>query len=345
MIPLYEDDLDWAAQAGFLRPEQVAPLWQALGERAQARPRFSGVTVAYYGGALVVMAALGLFLTLAWENLGGWGIFALALVYGLGLSACGYWLSFRQGLTIPGGLLFTAAVWMTPLAVYGLQRALGFWSQGDPGQYANFYTWIRGSWFLMEISTLIIGTVALYFVRFPFLTFPLAWCLWFLSMDVAPLFFGTDVEFRTRAWVSFWLGLWGLVLAYLVDLRCPRSRGDYAFWLYLFGLLSFWPSLPFTGADTEWSRFLYFLVNLGLMILSVALRRRLLMVFGALGVFGYLSYLAFQVFAESLLFPLALSALGLGLIALGVFYQRHCRRWEQYFERRWPAAQSFLPKE
>ena len=44
---------------------------------------------------------------------------------------------------------------------------------------------------------------------------------------------------------------------------------------------------------------------------------------GALGVAGYLGYLSYQVFQDSLLFPLALSVLGLGVVALGIWWQRH----------------------
>ena len=51
-------------------------------------------------------------------------------------------------------------------------------------------------------------------------------------------------------------------------------------------------------------------------------------VFGALGVFGYWGHLAYTVFKDSLLFPFALSALGLAIIWLGIYYQRHRTRIE-----------------
>lgn len=349
-------DLTWAVKAGLISAEQAETLWQAWcqqhrntdGSDPDSSPplRFDFANVAFYFGALIVIAAMAFFVTLAWETLGGFGIFGVAILYAVCLALLGRWLYFEQNLPIPGGLLITIAVWMTPLAIYGLQRGLGFWQQGDPGIYQNFHSWIKGSWFLMEMGTIAASLIALRFIRFPFLTFPLAFCLWYLSMDIAPLLFGADVEFRTRALVTLWFGVICLAIAYGVDICNRRSQGDYAFWLYLFGLMSFWFSLPMTGENTEWNRFLYCVINLGLMALSIILKRRLFMVFGGIGVFGYIAYLAFRVFENSLLFPFALSGLGLAIIAAGILYQRHYRQVETYFDNLLPPHwRDFLPKE
>jgi hypothetical protein len=46
-------------------------------------------------------------------------------------------------------------------------------------------------------------------------------------------------------------------------------------------------------------------------------------VLGALGVSFYLGYLSHRVFENSLMFPFALTLLGLGVVALGIWWQRH----------------------
>jgi hypothetical protein len=351
---LEEEDFREAVEQGLISPEQATKLWQFFITQAQTaqdhsnpnKLRFDFANVAYYFGALIVIVAMAFFVTLAWESLGGFGIFAIAVIYALGFLWAGKYLYFEQNLKIPGGLLVTVAVWMTPLAIYGLQRWTGFWGQGDPGHYQDFHSWIKGSWFLMEVGTILASLLALRWIKFPFLTFPLAFCLWYLSMDIVPLLYGKNVDFHTQAVVSLWYGIICLAIAYVVDLRCRRSEGDFAFWLYLFGLITFWFSLPFSGQDSEWSRFIYGLINLGLMALSLLLKRRLFMIFGGLGLFGYISYLAFRVFENSLLFPLALSALGIAIIYLGVVYQRHYRQLEHYFDSILPLAwRSLLPKE
>jgi hypothetical protein len=68
---------------------------------------------------------------------------------------------------------------------------------------------------------------------------------------------------------------------------------------------------------------LYCLINLGLLGAGVLLRRRTFAVFGGMGVFGYLGYLSDRVFRDSMLFPFALTGLGLAIIAAAVLYQRH----------------------
>lgn len=316
-----KEDLNWAASEGLISTEQVEALWRALESRRGAGPKFDLAHVAYYFGALIVISAMGWFMTLGWERFGGGGIFLIAAAYALCFVLAGRTLWYKEHLKIPGGLLFTMAVCMTPLAIYGLERLTGIWPQGDPGVYRGYHIWVKGSWFLMEVGTIIAGVVALRFIRFPFLTAPIAFSLWYMSMDLAPLLFGkTDFTWNERLWVSLWFGLAVLVVAYVID---RRTREDYACWGYLFGMLAFWGGLSLMETGSEFRRFLYGLINVGLMLLSVLLDRRVFIVFGALGVFGYLGHLAYSVFKDSLMFPFVLSVLGIVIIYLGIKYQRH----------------------
>ena len=57
--------------------------------------------------------------------------------------------------------------------------------------------------------------------------------------------------------------------------------------------------------------------------IGVVLVRRVFVVFGAIGCSIYLGHLANEVFENSWLFPSALTAIGLGIIYLGVIWQRH----------------------
>lgn len=315
-----KQDLAWAASTGAISPDQVDPLWRALEGHHPTRARFDLPHVAYYVGALIVISAMGWFMTRAWETFGGGGLFLIATAYAVLFVLAGRTLWTRDGLLIPGGLLFTIAVCMTPLAVYGLERYVGIWPQGDPGNYQGYHIWVKGSWFLMEMGTILAGLAALRFIKFPFLTAPIAFTLWYMSMDLTPLLFGkNDWAWDERLWVSFWFGLAMLVAAYVVD---RRTKEDFAFWGYLFGLMAFWGGLSFMESTDELGKFFYAMINVGLMLLSVLLDRRAFIVFGSLGVLGYLGHLAQEVFKDSLLFPFALALLGIAVIALGVWYQR-----------------------
>ncbi len=316
-----KQDLARAASIGVITPDQVEPLWRALEGHHPTRARFDLPHVAYYVGALIVISAMGWFMTRAWEIFGGGGLFLIAAAYTCLFVLAGRTLWTRDGFLIPGGLLFTTAVCMTPLAVYALERYFDLWPQGDPGNYQGYHIWVKGSWFLMEVGTILAGLLALRFIKFPFLTAPIAFTLWYMSMDLTPLLFGkTDWAWAERLWVSFWFGLAMLIASYIVD---RRTKKDYAFWGYLFGLFAFWGGLSFMESNDELGKLFYAMINVGLMLLSVLLDRRAFIVFGSLGVFGYAGHLAHEVFTDSLLFPFALALLGIAVIYLGVQYQRH----------------------
>jgi len=257
-MEISKKDIEWAHAQGLISAIQVEPLWAALEGRARGRARFDFPHVTYYFGALVVMSAMGWFVNRAWERFGGAGLLLIAVVYALCFSLAGLRLWVHQGLRVPGGLLFTLAVWMTPLGIYGFERMTGMWPQHDPGAYRNYYEWVKGGWFFMEVGTILAGLGALRFVRFPFLTFPVAFALWFMSMDLTPLIYGrSDFTWNQRLWVSLWFGVAFLVVSFLVD---RRTRDDYAFWGYLFGTLAFWGGLSLMESQSEVSKLLYCLI-------------------------------------------------------------------------------------
>jgi hypothetical protein len=122
--------------------------------------------------------------------------------------------------------------------------------------------------------------------------------------------------------VSVAFGLLVLIAAWLVDLRRWRS-GDFAYWLHLFGMLSFWGGLTAQHGGGEIGKAVYCLINVGLVFLSLFLMRRVYAVFGAIGVSLYLGHLANEVFNDSILFPFALSGIGVAIIAAGLLFHRY----------------------
>jgi hypothetical protein len=337
-------DLDRAVERGVVSEDQAQRLWNVLSEGDADRQKFDLPHVAYYFGALVVISAMGWFMTLGWERFGGVGITAISVLYAALFVGVGGFMWNRRGLRVPGGLLVTIAVCMTPLAVYGVQEASGLWPGEAPGDYRDFHAYIRGGWFPMEVATVIAGVAALRFFRFPFITAPIAFALWYASMDLTPLIYGDDYfEAQGYQTVSLIVGLVMLVGAYLVD---RRTEEDYAFWGYLFGMFAFWGGLTALEGGTEWEWFLYGVINLVLVLLSVLLGRRVFIVFGSVGVFAYVGHLAWEIFEDSLLFPFVLSAAGLAIIALGILYARNQDRIEEAVVRAVPEGlRRLLPTE
>jgi hypothetical protein len=311
--------LEEAVEAQILSAGQADSLWRFIESHPQSGPRFDFTHVLYYLGGLIAIGAMTLFMNLGWESFGGAGICFISLLYaGVGLKLANGFVA--KGLKVPAGICATFVVALTPLAIYGLQQALGLWP--DDSVYREYHRLIRWHWLYMELGTLIVGIILAWRYRYPFLIMPIALTLWYLSMDLTAMLSGGDFDWALRKLVSLYFGLLMLGLAFWVDIR-SRHKGDYAFWLYLFGIIAFWGGLSSMNSDSELNKFLYFCINLLLIGIGVLLVRRVFVVFGALGASGYLGYLASHVFKDSWLFPMALSAIGLGIIYLGIVWQKH----------------------
>lgn len=223
-------------------------------------------------------------------------------------------------MAIPAGICATFVVCLTPLAIYGLQQALGLWT--DDSVYRDYHRYIKWNWLYMELGTLAVGVIIAWRYKYPFLVMPIALTLWYMTMDISVMISEGDYDWELRKLVSLYSGLLMIALAFWVDVR-SRNKADYAFWIYLFGVIAFWGGLSAQHSDNELSKFLYFCINLMMVGIGVLLVRRVFVVFGALGCCGYIAYLAADFFKDSWLFPIALTVLGLGIIYLGILWQKH----------------------
>lgn len=331
MAPIDRRKLAGAVSAGILSAEQAGRLADYLergtdeGRAAVERPRFSFTHVLYYLGGMIAIGAMSLFMTLGWNALGGWGGFVTAIFYFMLALALTHWFLERKGLAIPAGIMATLAVVLVPLAIFAAQTALGYWDASRP--YRDYHAYIDGRWLLMELATLAIGAVLLWRYRFPFMLMPIAVTLWYMSMDIVPLLVGAGVhDWEIRKLISLWFGLAMVLLAFWVDVRSRASR-DYAFWLYIFGVLTFWGGLSLMRSGSELGKLVYCGINVAMILIGAVLGRRVFAVFGGLGVAGYLGHLSWRVFKDSLVFPFALSLIGLAIIWLGVIWQRREAAW------------------
>ena len=338
-VQVQRADLHTAVQAGIISSAQAQQLWSrwtapgvAVAALAHAQglrgPSFSFTNTLYYFGGMVAIGAMTLFMTLGWQAFGAWGLLAISAAYLVACLMVADHLKTRQ-LPIPAGILATLAVCLVPLIVWCVQQGLGLWPPGGPERYSGYHTHISWRWMTLEFATLGAGVVMLWRYRLPFMVMPIAVTLWYMSMDVANALMqreGFDWQF-TRD-VSMVFGLATCAVAVWVDVRCRRAqepawRQDYAFWLYLFGAIMFWCGLSLRDSSSELAKFFYALVNVLLVFAGAVIGRRVFTVLGALGVTGYLGYLSHRVFKDSLMFPFALTLLGLGVVALGIWWQRH----------------------
>jgi hypothetical protein len=322
MRAISEKQLRIAVDRAGLPEDAFHRILVALDEAPQTASSFETAHISYYLGALLIIGAMGWFVTSSWDRLSGIDLFGIAVAYAALFGGLGIRL-FRQLATrIPGGILVAVAVCMTPLAIYGIERQLGWWPVGGPLAYASFHPRIDGNWVLMELATLALAALALRWVRFPFITAPAAYALWYLSMDVTALLFGRHWTFHQECWISVGFGLLMLLAAYLLD---GDTELDFSFWFYLFGLLTFSGGLTLLGDGSQFGKAIYCLLHLLLMLLAVVLQRKAFLVFGAIGVFVYLMDEAQGYFRNSFGFTLSLTVIGALFIAAGILYKRNER--------------------
>lgn len=312
-------DLARAVEAGILQPGQDQALHAFLSQRQATTGSLQLAHSAFYFGALLVMGAMGWLLNEAWLRIGDEALLAIAIAY-VGLLTVTAVVLQKRAQPVAAGVLAAVAVSIVPLAIFALERLLGWWPLDDAqADYHQYYTHVQGGWLAMEAATVLAGLLMIRLVPYPFIVMPIAVALWFMSMDLTEWVFGSPFSWEQRREVSLWFGLATLLAFLAVD---GRTRHDYAYWGYLAGLMAFWGGLTMLDSGSEWGKATYCMINLVLMGVAVLLRRPMFMVFGVLGVAAYLGYLAYEVFAESLLFPVLVSMIGLGVIGLGLLYQK-----------------------
>ena len=138
-----------------------------------------------------------------------------------------------------------------------------------------------------------------------------------------------------------------MIIAFFTDYYCRKNNydEDYAFWGYLFGTIVFWSGLTLLDSNHEWSKMLYCLINVALLIWGVLVQRKIFLVCGAIGISGYIGHLAYRVFNHSILFPFVLSFAGIAIIYLGILYNRNQIKIEQFIRDKVPeGVRKFLPK-
>src|SRR5687768_12810029 len=204
---LLQADAERLVRWGFEQRFNHAGLAEPKPPVVEQRKGFNFVTVAYYFGAMLMISACAWFLGDKWEELGSPGILGTVVVYIMIAAGLGWWLRNR-GYIVGGSLLITVAICLVPLLTYAIQDLLGLWPAEHPGDYENYYPWINGSWIVMELATIAAAAIALRYVRFAFLTAPIAFSFWFLSMDLAALISrNADLTWETRKWISVIVGL------------------------------------------------------------------------------------------------------------------------------------------
>jgi hypothetical protein len=153
-------------------------------------------------------------------------------------------------------------------------------------------------------------------------------------MDIAPIIYGaTKLSWTERAIISDFFGLFMIGAAYFMDVKFKK---DYSFWLYLFGLITLSSGISVFYNDNISKFIMLGVINLLLVLVSIFLNRTVFLVFGTMGLIEFLGRLSWEFFEGSALFPLALTLIGVLLIASGMFFQMNKKNIEKNIINRLP---------
>jgi hypothetical protein len=339
VVTLRQADLAQAVADGMITQAQAGQLWAtwrvqaaakapAPSSRAPAGPRFGFTNVLYYFGGLLAIGSMSLFMSLGWAALGPFGLLAITLANIAGCLVAARWLE-RRALVTPAGILATLAIVMVPLAAWCAQNVMGLWPDGyDMRKFSAYHEQIDWRWLTLELATLVTAIVMILRHRHPFMVMPMAVTLWYMSMDLADGLMSQGGDYSTN-WqlyreASLVFGLMMTLTAIWIDLRqrFAGSRQDFAFWLYLYGVVMFWSALSLSDSGSPLGKLAYCAINVAMVFFGAAIGRRIFTICGAFGVLGYVGFLSHDLFHDSLAFPFALCVLGLAVVALGVWWQR-----------------------
>jgi hypothetical protein len=269
----------------------------------------------------------------SWDNFGAIAITIISVIYFIIFFISGYYIFFNKKMEVAGGLLLAIPIAVTPLFVFSLLRLFDFWPQ--EWSYDDYYVWIKGKWIILEISAILVALPILIKTKFPFYLFLIAGSLWFFSMDIVPIIFETTkITWTQRAIISDFFGLFMIGIGYFADIKFKK---DYSFWLYLFGLITLSSGLSVFYNDNVFKFIILGMINILMILFSIFINRNVFLVFGTIGLTEFLGRLSWEFFKGSAFFPIALTIIGILLIASGMFFQKNKKKIDENIVNKLPS--------
>lgn len=321
--------------------------------RREAQSGLNAVNIAYTIGALFVLFACGWFLVRQWADLGAWGVLGVSFAYAGVLVVASRQLT-RLGFARASAIAVMLAISLTPVATWAVMDLMGEWPRLPfSDAFWRYGPYMATRYLVLDLATVLVVLLVWRKRRFPALMLPLSvalWWTWFhLSRLIEMGYWAEDYQ----NWIVLAAGLALLALADTVERWQRRTgvrvgEGDYAGPLWYAGLAAFSIGYLIIWSDARAWKHLMPFVAAGLLALSLATGRRPISFVGVAGVFGYLAYLASEVFKSSAAFPIVLAALGVLTIVATVWLQRRLPALASRLAGTdrmppWPIAMSWLP--
>jgi hypothetical protein len=167
---------------------------------------------------------------------------------------------------------------MVPFTLHGLTHAIG-WFPATSAPPQDLSALLAGPAFLSSAAAVLAFAAAAWRFPYPPLAALLALSGWIVAMDAAPVAFGAAISWEQRAIVSVLVGTTVLSLALAFDRRLLR---EFAGWLYRAGAAALAFGLVTVAPSGAAAALLHLALQAALVALGLLVRRRALVVAGAL---------------------------------------------------------------
>lgn len=310
-------------------PEAAGALWEALVAAPPAPApgrRTTGAEVAVYTGGVIALLAMSVFAGSGWAQYGPRTGLVVVSSYLVVFVVVAELLRRRARRTGGGaaaaGVVAAVAVCTVPLVVYAAHAATGALRLPPYADYDAFDDWGGSAWMAMEVSAVLAAVAAWRRHRTSFLLAPLVAALGSLVLDLGDAVSSSSGGDAGRQ-VAAWLLAVGLAAAGVaLDRRGLRRE---AFWPHLGALLSAGLAVLLLEGGGTPTALAYLALGAVSIAAGVALDRRVHLALGGLYLVGALSYFAFDVFGDTVLFAPALAVIGLLVLLGGVLLARRRR--------------------
>lgn len=290
-------------------------------EPSALQQRINAVQVAYAVGALAVIFAFGWFLADRWERLGAPGVLAVSVLYAA-IFAVAARTFHRLGYLGASDWMTALVVVMAPVAGWAVLELLGAWpSDWVLRREAAVMAWPQ---LALALFPALAALVALRLTSARRVAFELALALACTLPSLSTIFFGSYPILLP--WMLYPGGIALMGAGYGIHRR-SRTSSDRRLPEAAESFLGVGLACVSLGIIATWEHLGVFrhvlpLLSIAMLASAVYLRRRLLLVFGMMGIIGYLAYLSFDVFRRYVGFPVVLATFGVVVILLTVYVQR-----------------------
>lgn len=321
-----EQMLERWRQAKLITEAQVSAIRDFEG--TSAPDRISPTTILVYIGVFLVLVASVVFVALGWSDMGAaqrlmWGTLAVAVPW------IGGTLLRRSGQPLAAhgsnALMAVGSVALI-LFTYTFANIAGWWPEQSVRQVDRY----RQQDIMMAGQFLTVGATAFFAFRFRAawmlaISGLVGWTFWAQAID---RFWRPDQSSDVALWKMALYGVALIVLGLIVDRLAWRQH---AFVLLFVGLFV---AFVFLGVDAYDNALgptglLFLGMAFVAIVLSALTDYRVFLVFGALGLYGWLSALVVETFGGSRPVAFGLILLGAFIVAVGLLWQYRLGGWLQ----------------